>query len=260
MRWGRSTNFSETGDLNERNDMNIFRNLFILGRPAAGKSEFIDYMKKLTHHERASLFHIGEFEEVDDFPWIWEACTDDDKREARGEARLYSEHTEEGYNLTVPKFRSSQMGKFNDAILKRASDENFFKTGTLLIEFARGKDDGFMDSLSKIDSSILKDAAVLYIDVSFEESYRKNDARYKKNEKGSILFHKVPDKDMYGFFIENDWKKITDGKSQGYLSVRGVDVPFVSMPNEPESKDDAVLKDRYGSALAVLWQLNSNKR
>jgi hypothetical protein len=117
-----------------------------------------------------------------------------------------------------------------------------------------------MDSLSKIDLSILKDAAILYIDVSFEESYRKNSARYKKDEKGSILFHKVPDKDMYGFFIENDWKKITYGKSHGYLSVCGVDVPFVSMPNEPESKDDAVLKERYGSALAMLWQLNSGKR
>ena len=93
-----------------------FEHLFVLGRPAGGKSEFIDFMKKLPADERAARFGIGRFEEVDDFPWLWEACVDDDAREARGEPRLVSERTPEGYNITRPKFRGSLVDRFNEAI------------------------------------------------------------------------------------------------------------------------------------------------
>jgi hypothetical protein len=34
-----------------------------------------------------------------------------------------------------------------------------------------------------------------------------------------------------------------------------VRVPFVSMNNEPESTDRAVLEERYAGALERLWQL-----
>ena len=62
----------------------IFEHLFVLGRPAGGKSEFIDFMKKCPAAERAGTFGIGRFEEIDDFPWLWDACVEDDRREARG--------------------------------------------------------------------------------------------------------------------------------------------------------------------------------
>ena len=99
----------------------IFANLFVLGRPAGGKSEFIDFMKKCPADERAATFGIGRFEEVDDFPWLWEACLDDDAREARGEPRLVSEKTPEGYNITRPKFRGSLVDRFNAAIAARSA-------------------------------------------------------------------------------------------------------------------------------------------
>ena len=41
---------------------NLFENLIIIGRPAAGKSEVIDYLKKCTDAERAERFHVGPFE------------------------------------------------------------------------------------------------------------------------------------------------------------------------------------------------------
>jgi hypothetical protein len=37
-------------------------------------------------------------------------------------------------------------------------------------------------------------------------------------------------------------------------------VPFVSMNNEPESIDPAVLEGRYGAALETLWALRSSRR
>jgi hypothetical protein len=234
----------------------IFANLFVLGRPAGGKSEFIDFMKKCPADVRAAAFGIGRFEEVDDFPWLWEACLEDDARESRGEPRLVSEQTPEGYNITRPKFRGSLVDRFNQAIAARnAANPRFYDDGTLLIEFARGRDDGFRESLERFQPDILARAAILYIDVSFEESFRRNNARYKKGQEESILFHKVPDRDMLGFFKENDWAAITGGAPDGWLDLRGVRVPFASMPNEPESSDPAVLRDRYARALQRLLEL-----
>jgi len=101
-------------------------------------------MKKCPTEERARTFGIGRFEEVDDFPWLWDACVEDDARESRGEARLVSERTREGYNITKPKFRGSLVDRFNEKIAARyLANPVFYDEGTLLIEFARGRGDGF---------------------------------------------------------------------------------------------------------------------
>ena len=234
----------------------IFEHLFVLGRPAGGKSEFIDFMKKLPADERAERFGIGRFEEIDDFPWLWERCLDDDEREKRGEPRLVSQRTPEGYNITQPGFRGSLVHRFNDTIAdKYLSRPSFYENGTLLIEFARGVDDGFKASLDRFAPEILGRAAILYIQVSFEESFRRNDARYRKGQEESILFHKVPDRDMLGFFRHNDWADITGGAADGWLEAGGVRVPFVTMNNEPESTDPQVLGPRYADALSRLRDL-----
>jgi hypothetical protein len=234
----------------------IFGHLFVLGRPAGGKSEFIDFMKKLPPDERAASFGVGRFEEVDDFPWLWQACLDDDGREARGEPRLVSARTPEGYNVTRPKFRGSLVDRFNETIAADyLSRPAFYEDGTLLIEFARGVGDGFRESLERFRPDILSRGAILYIQVSFEESFRRNSARYKPGQEESILFHKVPDRDMLGFFRDNDWAEITAGAPDGWLTLAGVRVPFVSMDNEPESTDPLVLRDRYARALGRLKEL-----
>jgi len=234
----------------------IFEHLFVLGRPAGGKSEFIDFMKQCPAAERAATFGIGCFEEIDDFPWLWNACVEDDGREARGEARLVSERTAEGYNITQPKFRGGLVDQFNTAIARKyLSYPAFYDEGTLLIEFARGVDDGFCESLERFDSAILRRGAILYIKVSFEESFRRNSSRYKPGQEESILFHKVPDRDMLGFFRDNDWDAITGGAPDGWLDLRGVRVPFVSMLNEPETTDPLVLRERYANALGRLLEL-----
>lgn len=233
-----------------------FDHLFVLGRPAGGKSEFIDFMKTLPAARRAAEFGIGRFEEVDDFPWLWEACVDDDTREVRGEARLSSERTPEGYNITASGFRGSLVDRFNATIgTQYLARPEFFADGTLLIEFARGVDDGFQASLDRFAPAILQRGAILYISVSFEESVRRNNARYRRGLEESILFHKVPDRDMYGFFRDNDWAAITGGSPDGRLAANGIPVPFVTMANEPESTDPEVLAPRYGAALRRLRDL-----
>jgi len=233
-----------------------FKNLFILGRPAGGKSELIDFMKKTNTTNRIAKYHIGEFEEIDDFKWLAEFFEEDDRREARGETRLHSTPGVGGYNLIDPKLRGKLIPKFNSTIAEKyLKHPDFYKTGTVMIEFARGIGDGFKDSLDQFSPEILKTAAIFYIDVSFEESVRKNDTRYKEAQKNSILFHKVPDEDMYGFFKDNDWKEITLSKPSGHLKLNGMDVPFVTMNNEPELIDLSLLEKRYKGAFDTLWNL-----
>jgi len=181
---------------------------------------------------------------------------EDDLRERRGEPRLVSERTPEGYNITKPKFRGSLVDRFNQAITATyLSNPAFYTDGTLLIEFARGVDDGFRESLERFLPAILARGAILYIKVSFEESFRRNGARYRPGEEESTLFHKVPDRDMLGFFRDNDWDAITGGAPDGLLGLHGVRVPFVTMNNEPESTDPDLLGARYGGALRRLLEL-----
>ena len=49
----------------------IFDKIILLGRPASGKSEILDYLKRTNLEERKKRFHIGKMIEIDDFPMLW---------------------------------------------------------------------------------------------------------------------------------------------------------------------------------------------
>jgi hypothetical protein len=77
---------------------------------------------------------------------------------------------------------------------------------TVVIEFARGGADGaampitdglgYAGSLPHLSEEILRQAAILYIWVTPEESRRKNRARARPDGAGSILFHGTPESVM----------------------------------------------------------------
>jgi hypothetical protein len=242
----------------------IFKHLLVLGRPACGKSEFIDFLKHSPEDMRRERLHIGRFEEVDDFPWIWEKFQDDAIWERAGYQRLYTQEYMPGNPGMSPKGAALFdwcMHKFNDVIARQyLSRTEFYRDSTLLIEFSRGGADGFRRALGVLDPAILQQSAVFYIQVTREESWRRNVARYQEKLKHSILAHMVP-RETYDYFYDvNDWDELTGSKPSGWLDVNGVGVPFVSMNNEPESTDPVVLEERYSSALGELWQLRSAAR
>ena len=121
--------------------------IILIGRPAAGKSEVIDYLKKIPLPERIKRFHIGEFQEIDDFPILWERFEDDDMMEEMGQPRLLTdkEFTYEGKTMPGHVFKDKWFWNF---LIKKLNlqyfkmlrnDPAFHEHKTLFIEFARGK-------------------------------------------------------------------------------------------------------------------------
>ena len=236
--------------------MKTFDHLFVLGRPASGKSEFLDFMTKLSDDERAQRFHIAKMQVMDDFVWLWEKFEEDDLWEEVKGRRLHSRRSGHAYVLDSADLFDFLMDKFDFEIRRRyLGRDDFYGRHTLLIEFSRGGEKPYGPALARLGREIFERGAIFYIEVSGGESVRRNEARYREKLKHSILAHKCPDEDMERFYREDDWPRLTDGRRDGFLTLAGVKVPFVTMNNEPESTDSAVLGPRYGQALNRLWEL-----
>ena len=166
---------------------NNFDIIILNGRPAAGKSEVIDYLKKTPINERIERFHIGEFEEFDDFPILWERFEDDDLYQKHGKERLISDttyfyegQTREGYVFKDQFFWNFLIEKLNWNYARRLRDvPNYHDTTTAVFEFARGSQHGgFAEAYTYLADDVLAKANTIYIKVSWEESLRKNRRRY----------------------------------------------------------------------------------
>ena len=75
---------------------NFFDIIILIGRPASGKSEIIDYLKRSTDEARHEDFHIGKLDFLDDFPMLWTWFEEDHILEkVMGQPRLHTDS--EGY-------------------------------------------------------------------------------------------------------------------------------------------------------------------
>ncbi|MBU0491964.1 MAG: hypothetical protein KKA73_26655 [Chloroflexi bacterium] len=235
-----------------------FDHLVALGRPACGKSEFIDFMTHVPPDERVARYHLGEFQVVDDFVFLWAKFEEDDIWERLGRPRQVSAPSDTGgYMVTDDILWSFLIEKVNQVIADRflAQGPAYYHDHTVLIEFSRGGEAAYRQALGRLSQQVLAQAAILYIDVSFEESLRRNRDRYDEDQPDSILAHSVPVDTMYSIYRADDWRELTGAKPAGYLSIHGLSVPYVTMHNEPESTDPAVLEMRYGEALDELKYL-----
>ncbi len=212
--------------------------LIITGRPAAGKSELIDFLKKCDPRERLERFHIGAFEELDDFVYVWETFEIDDILTRHGKPRLW---TDEKYWFKDPFIWNLYIERINLEYRKKLARNPSYHDGmTTLIEFARGGANGIGEALQYLHDEILKRAALIYIRVSYEESVRKNRRRARKGEEHSILYHSLPDEKMEFYYRTNDWETL-EAKDPRTISVRGFKVPYAVFENEPEKTLDPAL-------------------
>jgi thymidylate kinase len=228
--------------------------LLLLGRPAGGKSEVIDFLTSCPADVRASDFHIAPFVVVDDFPMLWELFEDDDLWEHLGRRRLYSRRCNGNYAVSDDGLWPFLIGKINRHAAPHLSRAGGLARKTLIVEFARGGRTGYANALASLSPEILRRAAILYVSVSFEESWRRNIARYDDANRGGILTHSVPREEMERTYGTDDWHDLASD-DVGEMEVGGIKVPYATMPNEPESKDPAVLGPRYRDALDPLYEV-----
>ncbi len=207
--------------------------IFLLGRPAAGKSEIIDFLLKLDDKERRKEFYMGKIDEIDDFPMLW---------------TWYEEDHILANTLNKPRLHTTNDGYFKyqylwDLLIERISLEfekhkrdiaGYLNDYTALVEFSRGKEHGgYKEAFEHVSEELLKQGAILYVDVPFEESLRKNKKRFDPSRPDSILHHSLSDAKLTKLYKAVDWKEFK-GTNPEFVEIKGIKVPYVIFDN----KDD----------------------
>ncbi len=233
-----------------------FEALLLVGRPASGKSEIIDYLKRLPENVRLERYHVAALDVLDDFPMLWTWFEEDD---------LLSK------KLGRPRLHTDEQGYFKDDVLwsllterlgleyrKHRRDDPAYPTRTTaLVEFARGSQHGgYAAAFAHLDEYLLRRAAIVYVRVSFEESLRKNRRRANPDRPDSLLEHSLPDEKLERLYRDDDWASLAPGES-GIFNLGSIGVPFAVFENEDDvttGKPDK-LGRRLQTVLGGLWEL-----
>lgn len=233
----------------------IFKKLILLGRPASGKSEIIHYLKNSSPAEKIKRFNIGKIDEIDDFPMLWTWFEEDDILEKKfNKPRLHS--TKDGYflfeyqwHLLIERICIEYKKKIRD-------NKNYHDNVTCLIEFSRGTEHGgYKEAFKHLSPDVLQDAAILYVNVPYEESLRKNRKRFNPDKPDSILEHGLPDSKLERLYKEVDWEEVSSA-SPAHININGVNVPYVVFENMPSKTDDPeLLGPALDEAIGRLWKL-----
>ena len=235
-----------------------FEIIILLGRPASGKSEVIDYLKKTPIPERLKHFHIHAFEEIDDFPMLWTWFEEDAILEKIMHKPRF--HTDsDGYFLHHYQW-NLLIERISLEYKKKLRDKGYAENMTTLIEFSRGSEHGGYESAFRhLSEEILEKASVLYLDVPYEESLRKNRRRFNPNRPDSILEHGLPDHKLERLYKEVDWETFK-GNDPEFIHFSGHKIPYAVLRNLPEVTDDP---QKLGPALedsfSKLWNIQNRK-
>lgn len=229
--------------------MEYFKTLLLIARPAAGKSEIIHYLKNTPEAERQSRFHIGHFVEIDDFPMLWAWFEEDALLEKMGYPRLHT--TPDGY------FKYTYLW---DLLIERICLEysklmRDFSGDTIILEFSRGTEHGgYRRAFNHLSDEVLSQLAILYLDVPWDESLRKNRKRFNPERPDSILEHGLPDNKLEKMYRYTDWHEIIQGNSE-YIPIDGHDVPYAVFDNSDDvtTAQGPDLGNRLDVVLNALW-------
>jgi hypothetical protein len=239
-----------------RMDKDAFDVLILIGRPASGKSEIIDFLMHTAPDVRRNKFHIADLDILDDFPMLWTWFEEDHILSKRlGQPRLHTDG--EGY-LKYRYLWPLLIERISLEYQKRLRDDStYLDHTTTIVEFARGSEHGgYAEAFPHLADDLLRRAAVLYLHVSFEESLRKNRRRFNPERPDSILQHSLPDDKIARLYRDDDWAIFSDGNSE-FLSVRSIRVPYAVFENEDDVTTDKpdLLAARLEMALGRLWTL-----
>jgi hypothetical protein len=225
----------------------------LIGRPASGKSEILDYLGRLDDEERRRRFHLGELEVVDDFPMLWSWFEEDQVLSELNKPRLHTDT--DGYFLQPYLW---------DVLIRRlcleyaklsAADPELHTRATVVLEFSRGSEHGgYARAFQHLSAPVAARACALYVRVSFEESLRKNRRRFNPNRPHSILEHSLPDAKMERLYREDDWDVLVPA-GEVAVALGGRPRPSVVFENEDDvtTPGGEPLGRRLEDALTLLW-------
>lgn len=234
--------------------------LFLVARPAAGKSEIIDYLTRTDVEERRRRFHIGPFEVLDDFPMLWTWFEEDAILRRMGYPGLHTD--EEGY-FKYPYLWHLLIERLALEFEKRERDRAPGQEVTTIVEFSRGSPSGgYREAFRHFPEEMLARGAILYVRVSYEESLRKNRRRYNPERPDSILEHGLPDEKMERLYKEDDWDLFTAaGADPEFTVVKGVRIPYAVFENEDDvtTGRGEALGQRLEVVLKRLWAIRAGR-
>lgn len=230
--------------------------LILIGRPASGKSEIIDFLTYLPGHARRERFHIAQLDMLDDFPILWSWFEEDDiLSHSFGLPRL---HSDEQRHFKFQELWHVLIERLSLEYAKKLRDDTLYHVDTTtLIEFARGSEHGgYAEAFEHVSDQILKRAGIVYVRVPFEESLRKNRRRFNPDKPDSILEHGLSDDNLERLYKDDDWTGLAQEDS-GHLSIRRQNVPYVVFPNEDDvtTGRSGELAKRLEAVLENLWEL-----
>jgi hypothetical protein len=231
---------------------NLFKIIILLARPAAGKSEIIQYLQNLTIENRINRFHIGRIQVIDDFPMIWTWFEEDDLLTRMSRPRIYTD--ENGYFLHQYLW-DLLIERMSIEYTKFKRDVCDLKDHTVIIEFSRGKEHGgYKSAFSHLSEEILDNASILYVNVSWEESLRKNRKRFNPEKPDSILEHSLPDEKLTRIYYETDWEDVI-AQNKEVIKIGSKLVPYSVFDNEDDvtSNKGQELDKRLQASLDNLW-------
>lgn len=229
--------------------LQTFKILLLIARPAAGKSEVIHFLKQVPEEERKKRFYVGKFKEIDDFPMLWTWFEEDALLERMGHPRLHT--TFDGY-FKYNYLWDLLIERINLEYHKHLRDD---RGETIIIEFSRGTEHGgFRRAFKHLSDEILQDLAILYIDVPWEESLRKNRCRFNPDRPDSILEHGLSDDKLERLYKYSDWHELIQHDSD-FIEIREIKVPYVILNNTDDVTTDGgpKLGNRLETSFERLW-------
>jgi hypothetical protein len=227
--------------------------LLLIARPAAGKSEIIHYLKGLETSYRKKQFHLGKLQVIDDFPFLWRWFEEDHILSEMGKDRLYSD--KDGYFKYLYQW-DLLINLINLEYKKFLRDKENPEDYSVILEFSRGKQHGgYKRAFEFLSNEIIKTLSILYINVSWEESMRKNRNRFNPDKPDSILEHGLPDKKLENLYSDCDFQEISK-TDNFFIQIKDKRIPYVIFENEDdvttEYKPDFYI--RLKKCLDALWE------
>lgn len=214
-----------------KNNRAILPVIVLNARPGAGKSELIKFLSQLDPEERKKEFHIGNIRVIDDFPYLWRWFEEDAILEEMGKERLFTD--QDGYfkYLYLWDLLIRMINLEYEKFLRDTDDVDEYTT---IIEFSRGvQHGGYSQAYPQLSEQILQKAAILYVNVSWEESLRKNRQRFNPDKPDSILEHGLPDKKLEFMYSKCDFKDLSSTHHEN-ITIRDIPVPYSVFENEDD--------------------------